>query len=123
MQNFCVANYGLHDHSRSDQCAQLHHGNERGHPVHLVRAHGRDSCESFLVLVSLSIRTSAHITLKQYASLVIYCPVTANEALEGWTISELPDDCEEGLDEYCQPLANATVLSSTSFPVTCSPSY
>ncbi|ROW05869.1 hypothetical protein VPNG_08045 [Cytospora leucostoma] len=62
-------------------------------------------------------------SISAFASLLVYCPITANDTLDGWTISDLPDDCEDGLEIYCDPLVNATVPTSTSFPVTCSPSY
>ncbi|KAJ5720987.1 uncharacterized protein N7483_008921 [Penicillium malachiteum] len=58
-----------------------------------------------------------------YLNLTEYCPITQHELSNGWTIYDLPEGCEDLLDEYCNPLANATMSASTVLPETCSPSY
>ncbi|KAK3934138.1 hypothetical protein QBC46DRAFT_274422 [Diplogelasinospora grovesii] len=58
-----------------------------------------------------------------YASLLVYCPITNNDAQNGWTIPDLPDNCTSALSVYCSPSSNATTPPSTVFPTTCSPAY
>ncbi|KAJ5175304.1 uncharacterized protein N7482_001181 [Penicillium canariense] len=58
-----------------------------------------------------------------YLNLTQYCPITQNDISNGWTIYDLPESCEDLLDEYCDPAANATIPASTVLPATCSPAY
>ncbi|KAJ5717637.1 hypothetical protein N7488_003283 [Penicillium malachiteum] len=58
-----------------------------------------------------------------YANLTEYCPITPDEASNGWTINDLPYNCTDLLEEYCNPSANATMPASTVLPATCSPAY
>ena len=58
-----------------------------------------------------------------FENLTQYCPITEEDYSNGWTISDLPESCEDLLDEYCDPPANATMPASTVLPATCSPAY
>ncbi|RAK98561.1 uncharacterized protein BO80DRAFT_412501 [Aspergillus ibericus CBS 121593] len=58
-----------------------------------------------------------------FVNLTQYCPITEDDYSNGWTISDLPESCEDLLDEYCDPPANATMPASTVLPATCSPAY
>ncbi|KAJ6114750.1 hypothetical protein N7486_000528 [Penicillium sp. IBT 16267x] len=58
-----------------------------------------------------------------YLNLTQYCPITQDDISNGWTIYDLPESCEDLLDEYCDPAANATIPASTVLPATCSPAY
>ncbi|KAJ5727416.1 hypothetical protein N7493_005236 [Penicillium malachiteum] len=58
-----------------------------------------------------------------YVNLTQYCPITEDETSNGWTIYDLPENCTDLLEEYCNPDANATMPVSTVLPATCSPAY
>ncbi|KAJ5864836.1 uncharacterized protein N7529_006752 [Penicillium soppii] len=61
--------------------------------------------------------------VSSYNDLTTYCPISFNDAMSGWDITSLPDDCYAGLLKYCEPSLNATMPASTKFPNTCSPAY
>jgi len=81
----------------------------------------------FVPTATLNISTTTvtvNVTqISAIAALTIYCPITADDYSAGWTIYDLPDNCTDALLEYCNPTVNATMLPSTSFPKTCSPTY
>ncbi|KAJ5726593.1 uncharacterized protein N7483_007950 [Penicillium malachiteum] len=58
-----------------------------------------------------------------YFELTEYCPITEDDTSNGWTIWDLPTACEDLLEEYCNPSANATIPTSTVLPASCSPAY
>ncbi|KAJ6032590.1 hypothetical protein N7540_003322 [Penicillium herquei] len=58
-----------------------------------------------------------------YFELTQYCPITEDDTSNGWTIWDLPTACEDLLEEYCDPPANATIPMSTVLPASCSPAY
>ncbi|GKZ34453.1 hypothetical protein AbraIFM66950_004728 [Aspergillus brasiliensis] len=66
---------------------------------------------------------SPSAVVSSYNDLRKYCPITFNDAMSGWDITSLPDDCYDGLLEYCEPSMNATMPTSTQFPASCSPAY
>lgn len=66
---------------------------------------------------------SASAVVSAYNDLLVYCPITYNDTMSGWSAYDLPDDCLDGLLEYCSPSINATMPASTSFPASCSPAY
>ncbi|KAL4962768.1 uncharacterized protein BDV14DRAFT_210410 [Aspergillus stella-maris] len=66
---------------------------------------------------------SPSAVVSSYNDLKKYCPITFNDAMSGWDITSLPDDCYDGLLEYCKPSINATMPTSTQFPASCSPAY
>ncbi|KAF7183838.1 hypothetical protein CNMCM7691_004260 [Aspergillus felis] len=66
---------------------------------------------------------SASDVVSAYNDLLVYCPITYDDTMSGWSPYDLPDDCLDGLLEYCSPSINATMPASTSFPASCSPAY
>ncbi|ETS82828.1 hypothetical protein PFICI_04704 [Pestalotiopsis fici W106-1] len=67
--------------------------------------------------------TADPTAIESYVSLLVYCPISYNDTMDGWTIPDLPDTCADALSSYCQPPADATMPPSTSFDATCYPSY
>lgn len=56
-------------------------------------------------------------------AITTLCPIQPSDLDEGWTIADLPDECEDLLDPYCYPDVDQPPPRSTLFPVECSPGY
>ncbi len=88
-----------------------------------------NSLQWFVPTTTLNVTTTTFaINLTQMAilaSLALDCPISNNDTQDGWTVPDLADYCNQtaALTEYCLPSINATMPPSTSFPITCSPSY
>lgn len=60
----------------------------------------------------------------EYENMTQYCPITPDQAAEGWTIQDFSANCQSLMSAYCDPPSNATAIpSSTTFPASCSPEY
>ncbi|KZF20520.1 carbohydrate-binding module family 50 protein [Xylona heveae TC161] len=52
-----------------------------------------------------------------------WCPITSDDASRGFVFADLPEDCQEAVDPYCNPAPTDPVLSSTTFAASCYPTY
>lgn len=50
-----------------------------------------------------------------------YCPFNSSDYTAGLTIYDMPGNCSDLLEPYCFPDPDAPILTSTTFPASCSP--